>query len=316
EVEARVKAIAQRQQQLRDCLAQQRQRLGALYAMTPTSAETLQEMLTQVQHLREIFLETPDQDEVHGLVVQLQRIAEDVATWEQGEVPPERLSQVLAQQSADQLAGLLGLLSGEEGDPGEGVEEGRPGESDEPEKSDEIEPVWDLAAVYQALVQERVAAAERRSEDWIKPRRPLRDVIARANAAECERLAHELDGAPGYLAQAHQEEIAAMREALAQRRAALDAEARAARVQRWREQFPAADAVARLDKHRTEQLLQALREPPDPLTAAEQAALEPIGNALHAHYDQMSLDEILARIRRLSQVRQRELYGMLAAELG
>jgi len=30
----------------------------------------------------------------------------------------------------------------------------------------------------------------------------------------------------------------------------------------------------------------------------------------------MSLDEILARIRRLSQARQRELYGMLAVELG
>ena len=81
---------------------------------------------------------------------------------------------------------------------------------------------------------------------------------------------------PGYLAQAHQEEIAAMREA------------RAARVQRWRKQFPAADAVARLDKHRTEQLLQALRELSNPLTAAEQAVLEPIGNALQLHYDQIS----------------------------
>lgn len=30
----------------------------------------------------------------------------------------------------------------------------------------------------------------------------------------------------------------------------------------------------------------------------------------------MILDEILARIRRLSQARQRELYEMLAAELG
>lgn len=106
-----------------------------------------------------------------------------------------------------------------------------------------------------------------------------------------------------------------MREALAQRRAPLDAEARAARVQRWREQFPAADAVARLDKHRTEQLLQALRELSNPLTAAEQTALEPIGNALQMHYDQISLDEILACIKRLSQAHQRELYGMLAAEL-
>jgi hypothetical protein len=245
------------------------------------------------------------------LVVQLQRIAEDVTAWEQGEVPPERLSHVLTQQSADQLAGLLRLLNGQEGDqPADDVKMGPEGEPEE------IEPAWDLAAVYQALVQERVAAAERRSEEWIKPRRPLRDVIARADATECERVEHELAGAPAYLARAHQEEVVAMREALAQRRTVLEAEARAARVQRWWEQFPAVDAVAQLDKHRTEQLLQALREPPDPLTAAEQAALEPIGNALHAHYDQMSLDEILARIRRLSQARQRELYGMLAAELG
>ena len=115
---------------------------------------------------------------------------------------------------------------------------------------------------------------------------------------------------------AHQEEVEGLLEALAQRRTALDAAARAERVQQWRQSLPAADAVAGLDKHQTQALLQALQTPPDPLTVEERAELEPFTAALHAHYDQMSIDEILNRIRRLSETRQHELLGLLTAELG
>ena len=292
EMRARIKAIEQRQHQLRAMLEQQTQRLGALYSLQLTSEEAVKEALSQVQHLRAIFVDTRDQEEVHGLALQLQRIAADVADWERGEVPPERLQALLQQQSAEQCAALAALL-----------------------EQEEIDPAWALDQVYQMLVLERVAAAERRSEDWIKARRSLATAIARANQAECERVGHELEHAPGYLAAAHQEEVDRLREALAQRRAALDAAARAERVQQWWRSFPAADSVAGLDKHETQALLQALANPPDPLTAEERADLEPIAAALHAHYDQMSIDEILGRIRRLSETRQRELLGLLAAEL-
>ena len=50
------------------------------------------------------------------------------------------------------------------------------------------------------LKAERVAAAERRSEEWIKARRALATVIERANPTECERVAQELEHAPGSLA--------------------------------------------------------------------------------------------------------------------
>jgi len=293
EMRARIKAIEQRQQQLRAMLEQQTQRLGALYSLRLTSEESVQEALSQVQHLRAIFVDTRDHEEVHGLALQLQRIAEDVTAWERGEVPPERLQTLLQQQSADQCAALMALL-----------------------EQEEIDPAWALDEVYQALVAERVAAAERRSKEWIKARRALATVIARANPVECERVAHELEHAPGYLAAAHQQEVEQLREALAQRRAALDESARNERVQQWRQSLPTAGAVTGLDKHQTQAVLQALQTPPDPLTVEERAELEPIAAALHAHYDQMSIDEILSRIRRLSVTRQRELLGLLAAELG
>jgi hypothetical protein len=246
-----------------------------------------------VQHLRAIFVDTRDHEEVHGLALQLQRIAEDVTAWERGEVPPERLQTLLQQQSADQCAALMALL-----------------------EQEEIDPAWALDEVYQALVTERVGAAERRSAEWIKARRSLAAAIERADSAECERVAQELKHAPGYLSGTHREEVERLSEALSRRRAALDAAARAERVQQWRQSMPALDAVAGLDKHQTQALLQRLQTPPDALTVEERAELEPLAAALHAHYDQMSIDEILGRIRRLSEVRQRELLELLAAELG
>ncbi|MEA1052177.1 hypothetical protein U5801_20540 [Lamprobacter modestohalophilus] len=292
EINARIKAIEHRQQQLRKVLDDQNKQLSAVYSLSLQSEEAVREAMVQVNRLRNIFVETPDLNDINDLAVQLQRVIADSAAWTADDVSPERQQELLQQQISDQLAKLT-----------------------EDFEQQEIEPAWEMAALYQALAKERVEATQRRSEDWIKPRQQLTSTIAKATAADCDRIEKELAAAPGYLADAHREQVEALRETLELRRQALDNEARLGRLAKWRSQFPATEDIGNLSKPETEFLLKALESPPDSLTAAESAELAPITNALAAHYDQMSMDDIVARIRRLSQERRRELMALLTAEI-
>ena len=73
----------------------------------------------------------------------------------------------------------------------------------------------------------------------------------------------------------------------------------------------ALDDVSQLRKSETEQL-KALRHPPDEPLPEEQALMQPVMTRLTAHLDQMSMDEIIARIERLPAERQRQLLGLLS----
>ncbi|KAA6182250.1 hypothetical protein F2Q65_18185 [Thiohalocapsa marina] len=175
---------------------------------------------------------------------------------------------------------------------------------------------WNIEAIYRALAAERVEGLHRRSADWVKPRLGLVATIQKANAAECERIERELVAAPAYLSGEDQERVERLLEAVHQRLSVLTEAERARRVADWLARFPTPEAVDALDRHGTEALLKQLQSPPDDLSAAERARLDPVATALAAHYDQMSMDDILARIRRLSLERQQRLYALLAAELG
>ncbi len=47
----------------------------------------------------------------------------------------------------------------------------------------------------------------------------------------------------------------------------------------------------------------------------EHATLAPLAEALNAHFDQMSMDEIMARIERLGMERRQELLVWLARQV-
>ena len=292
EIHSRVKAIEGRQQQLRKVLENQNKQLSGVYSLTVGSEEAVRDAIVRVNRLRSIFVDTPDQNEINELVVQLHRIIEDSAAWGAEDVSPERQAELLQQQITDQLAKLIADF-----------------------ETQEIAPAWDMGALYQALAKERVEATRRRSEEWIKPRQTLMGKIALASATECDRIQKELAAAPGYLADAHREQIEAMLEAIDLRRHSLAGTARLERLAAWRSRFPELGDIGRLGKLDTEMLLKSLQNPPDPLTPTESAGMEAIAKALVAHYDEMSMNDILARIRRLSDDRQRELIDILAAEM-
>ncbi|AFL72856.1 hypothetical protein Thivi_0814 [Thiocystis violascens DSM 198] len=290
EIQARVDAIKLRLQQLRAALQRQRARLGELYDVALDSDEALKDALLKANRLRHIFLGTPDEGGVGEMVVQLERVLSDVADWESGEVGVERLETLLRQQSAQQLAELETFLA-----------------------DSDIEPAWTMGAIYQGLVESRLSGARRRSAEWVRLRLKSDNQVAELGAEACVMLERELKNAPAYLADDDRARIEQLVVAVRQRQAEHAEQKRRARVIAWQQRFCALGSMEQIDRHATEELLKTLRGPPDELLPSEKAMLDPVMAALTAHLDQMSMDEIVARIEQLTLERQRKLYQRLAA---
>ena len=286
EINARVKAIQQRQQRLNERLKQQRDTLSELYDWPLTHQAAVQEALIKVQRLHGIFVDTRDQGEISEMVLQLESLLAAVSAWETGEVSVERVQELLQGHIERQGPELHTLLT---------------------EK--DIEPTWDLATIFQALADERLDAARQRSTDWLQPR--VLKAIDTLNAAQCREFEQELQAAPSYLSSADRMQVEQLLETVRRQRSRLEEQARRARVGTWLRGFLAINDVSTLDKDQTQRLLQALRHPPDELRPEERAILQPITTQLTAHLDQMSLDEIINRIEQLPVARQRQLLALL-----
>lgn len=292
EIQARIGAIRQREQRLRAQLDQQRARLGALYDATLDSEDAVREAHARAMRLHHLFVGTRDEDEVSALTLQLDRLLADLAAWESGDSDVERLNELLGRQVAQQLAELTADL-----------------------EAREIEPAWDMAALYDRLMQQRLASARMRSADWVERRWMETDRIAALSADDCARAVRELSEPPAYLAAADRARLERLSQAVVARRTELDEQARQARVQTWMQPLLELDAIDRLDQPTTERLLKTVREPPDELRAQEQDTIAPVVAALTAHLDQMSVDGILHRIERLPVPRQREILERLTQRL-
>ena len=292
EIAAHVNAIKQRQEKLQAAQKRQQDALSTVYGLPLGSQQQLQEALTKVNRLRDIFVGTRDEDEVNELVIQLESILSDVASWDAGDVAVERLEELLTHQAEHQLAALQAFL----------------------ERQD-IEPAWDMAAIYQALAHERLEAARWRSAEWVRPRLALAQQIASLDRQRGAALAQELAAAPAYLSAQHAAQVGQLLEAVQHRLAKLDESERTAKVAAWQRRYLGLGDIEHLDRLATEQLLQELRNPPCPLRPEEQGRLASITRRLTARLDQLSMDELLARIERLSESRQRELLARLSALL-
>ena len=156
-----------------------------------------------------------------------------------------------------------------------------------------------MEAIYQALVRERLETARRRSAEWVQPRLALDQQIPSLDRQRCAALAQELAAAPAYLSARHAAQIGQLLEAVQRRSAEIDELERSAKAAAWQRRYLNLADVEHLDRHATEQLLQELRNPPCELRPEEQATLAPITSRLTAHLDQLSMDELFARIERV-----------------
>ncbi|WP_207168497.1 hypothetical protein [Thiocystis violacea] len=290
EIQARIGAIKQRQQGLRAALERQRARLGELLDVALDSEEVIKETLARSDRLRAIFVGTRDESEVSDLAVLLERVLSDIAVWESGEWGVDRLEELLDRQVKQQLVELEAFL-----------------------ERREIEPVSDMAAIYQGLVQARLAGARERSAEWVKRRWMTPDQVSELSVEDCVRAERELLDPPAYLAVEDRARIGTLLEALAERHAELDEQARRERMGAWLQPLLALGAVDGLDQSAAEALMDTLRHPPDALRPDEKAAIAPIEEALTVHLDRMSVNGIMERIERLPLQRQEEIYTRLMA---
>lgn len=292
EIAARVSAIQRRQEKLRAARSRQETALGALYAVQLDSEEGLRQALAKADGLRKVFVETPNENSVSELVVQLERILADVRSWEFGDATPERLEELLTRQVEHQLTDLDAFL-----------------------KEKEIDPAWDMTAIYSSLVRERVQMARRRSAEWVRPRVALLEQVRALDRQRCQAIERELVAAPAFLSAEDHGYVEQLLDLVRQRREELDEQERRATVARWQKRYLELGDADRLGRHETEQLLLELRNPPCALRQEELALVVPIAARLTARLDQLSMDELVARIRQLSKEQQSQLLSLLSTLL-
>lgn len=293
EIDAHVNAIKQRQAKLHASLVRQQEALGAMYELRIESQEDLQEALTKISQLRDIFVGMRDESDINELAIQLERILFDTKSWEGGQVSVERLEELLTFQVEHQLREMQKFL-----------------------EEKEIDPAWDMTRIYQALMNEQLDAAGRCSTEWIQPRLALAQKISSLDRQRCMALKKELSAAPTYLSAQHVVDVKQLQESVQVRITELTELERSTIVADWLQRYLELGDVQELDRHATEELLQGLQNPPCELRSEEQIQLAPITSHLIAHLDQMSMDELLARIERLSESQQRQLLTRLSDMLG
>lgn len=291
EFSARINSIKKRQESLQAIRKRHQETLGKLYSDISNEA-ALQETLVKARYLRDIFIDTRDEQELNDLLFQLDSIQANIGAWETGDVSPERLFELLEHQIPHQLRELGALL-----------------------ESRDIEPAWTLESIYQAIAAERVGALRRRSSEWIQPKLALEVHITQMDQHRCKALERELAEAPFYLSVDDQGHVTRLSTAAKLRREELEERQRRDKVAAWQAPFLSFLDIDTLDLRSTEQLLKAIRTPPCELSQQEKAAIESVEESLIAHLDHLSMDEIIGRIERLPMARQRELLGVLAARL-
>jgi hypothetical protein len=292
EITARVNAVKRRQERLRATLERRRQALRELYSANLENEVALEEILGRARRLREIFIDTRDEREISDMVAQLERVRADITSWESGDASPERLTELLQQYIRHHIPELSDFLAAKE-----------------------IDPAWNLEAIYQAIAAERINAQKRRSTEWILPRRELAEQLQNLDLNRCIAFEREIMAAPAYLASDDREQAERLLIAIRSRRAELIEQARFAQVKAWQTPFLSLNNIEELDQYETERLLRELRNPPVELRQEEQVLMEPTLLRLMNRLDQISLDEIIGRIERLSMDQQRQLISILSERL-
>ena len=288
EIDSRIAAIKSFQEQLRVCLRRHTNALGGIFSHPITGHVDLEEILVKVTRLQDIFVGTPDAQEVQDLKVQVELIKADSAAWDSQGVSVERLAQLLKKQSEEQLLRLNAYF-----------------------EEYEIDPAWDTEVLYETLINEKLEAAQKRSSDWLAPRVHLLNDIPKLDLAASTEFQKELDSAPVYLADSDREKVNQFLAVLSSHCNHLKEVLRKKRVNTWLADFEGVQQIDGLSKQKIEQLLKSLRSPPDEAKPEELSMVSEFESRLTAHLDQMGLEDIIGRIENLPIELQHQLLALL-----
>jgi hypothetical protein len=289
EINNRISAIEQRQNLLREKIKKHTNALGNIYAKMPHSQTDLDVLLNKIRHLHTILIDTPDAQEAQDIILLLEHIKLDISAWTIGDsFSVERLTELLNNQVHDQVPRLLEFID---------------------EK--EIETSWDMMAIYQDLADERINSATQRSKEWMTPRLALLKDLNQLEQSRCISLERELSATPPFLSDEDQTIILNILDQIILRREHLEEIKRKKLVTDWINPLINLNDASNLSRHETNQWLNTLRNPPLEATPDELKCLQPIEILLTLHLDQMSIEEIIARIERLPRKIQAELLVIL-----
>lgn len=283
EKDAYVGAIDRRIDDIQEAIQSQENQLGEIYTLTITSEEGLREASATVERLRNIFSGDRNEPAINELATQLSRIQQDVQAWDQGDLPAERLEEVLCHLASSQI--------------------------DEFEQF--VEAKWDLQEIYEHIINDKVAAVRQRSKEWMHSRLQLEAKVPELSIDRVKHLNIELGNAPAYLSADDREVLNRLLNALEKRQDKLEAEIRLARLKAWQAEFPHISTISTLGRAEVERFLSNLESPPAPLSEDELKWRHDLNNHLSQRLDEISLDDLVRRIERLSPTLRARLLKQL-----
>lgn len=288
---AHTSAIRQRQAILGDAVSRRQVELGKLDELQIDSETAVREAAVTVERLRQIFSGTKDEEQINDIANLLQRILGDAQSWEASDVSVERLAEIIQDQTIHQLSELRGWLENEDIEP---------------------PPQWNLEEIYRALISHRIEKAKRRSADWLRPRLAQEEQVTTLDRSASCSLARELEAAPAYLAADDLNASKRLLEAVQRRIADLEEVERQSQVVNWKAAYLAVHDVSRLDRASTEELIRAMNHPPCSLRVDEEEWQREALTHLTDHLDQLGIDDLVARIERLSQPMREALFNRVS----
>ena len=291
EIGARVAAIESRIDKLEKAMSERRNELGNLYN-EPSNEQELRDVLLRARRIQGIFVGTPDETEVTEMIVQIERMLSDIDTWDSENSNPERIQSMIAKQIEQQLVEFNAFL-----------------------EQDDYESFWDTAALYTAILSERVNTASRKSENWIQIRLLSEKEISEQSYEQCQNQQDELTKLPAFLSDEDRAKALAFLANIEQRIAAFEEVKRKESANAWLNSLVKLEEVETLGQFDIKKQLNMLKMLPDYLGQFEQSYAQKLQQDLTKRLDQLSIDDIVDRIQHLTDQQKHEILNQLKGML-
>ena len=175
----------------------------------------------------------------------------------------------------------------------------------------EYDPLWDTRSLYEKCLKDRITKAARKSENWVTLRLLTDDELQHQDYEQCLQMQSELTELPVFLAESDKEEALAFKETIEQRIGEFEEVKRQKIAQEWLNSLIKLETVETTSLFDARQQLAQLQNLPPYLGNYERNHAEELRITLTQRIDQLSMNDILDRIKHLTTIQQKELLNTL-----
>ena len=284
EVRAHQRAIRKAQDKFDQMLKHQLDGLSRIYEYELTDLGMIKQVLVQLNHYRNVFVQTPDADEIRTMMIQLEQVVTDVDCWESDALSPELLQTVLDNQITDQLSNL-----------------------DEIWQQQNIEEtIWDSEKIYRALLNERVNIALQKSAAWIKAQNTKVTQIKTMDITALTGFKKSLESPPTWVSKSDLYKIKLLQEEVSCYLEERKLNEQQCQFENWFSNCES-EASSGVSEMVLENLIQQLSNPPLTLWLEAQQRVDKLLRQLTVQQDELNNEAIIARVLKLPKERQLSL---------